>query len=313
MRSVSSLGRRSFLLGSAAVLGACRRTIAPDHGADDHTATPDGATGLPPDWHDVSFEPAPEYPRGERAFIHAPPGQSLPLLVAFHGRTESLRSLDVGAGAWMRDYNMQRQYSRLLHPPLVEGDFRGMATPSRVEALNQSLLKAPYEGLVTACPYCPDIADRTPAGAAGFGRFIVQDLLPRARSLGGCSPDRRATGIDGISMGGRLALLVGLSNPEIFGAVGAMQPAIRVEEAQEIADLARQAMAKSPVLLRILSSDEDEFLAASQATSDRLTAAGVPHEFLVLRGKHGYEFNRGPGCVEMLAWHERVQRGLPAP
>jgi len=92
-----------------------------------------------------------------------------------------------------------------------------------------------------------------------------------------------------------------------------MQPAIRVEEAESIAELARQAMAKSPQRIRLLSSDEDEFLAATQATADRLEAAGVAHEFLVLRGRHGYEFNRGPGCIEMLAWHERVQRGLPPP
>jgi pimeloyl-ACP methyl ester carboxylesterase len=235
------------------------------------------------------------------------------MLVAFHGRTESLRSLEVGAGAWMRDYNMDRQSERLLHPPLVEGDFRGMASPPRIQALNASLEKAPFRGIVTACPFCPDIADRTVAGAAGFGRFIVDQLVPRSRTLGGCRPDRLATGIDGISMGGRLALVVGLSNPEVFGAVGALQPAIRVDEAQGIADLARAAMAKGPLLLRIVSSEEDDFRSAAEATVDRLKSAGVPHEFLVLPGKHGYEFNRGPGCIEMLAWHERVQRGLPAP
>jgi acetyl esterase/lipase len=72
-------------------------------------------------------------------------------------------------------------------------------------------------------------------------------------------------------------------------------------------------MEKGPVLLRILSSDEDEFRGAAEATVEKLKAAGVPYEFLVLRGKHGYEFNRGPGCIEMLAWHERVERSLPAP
>jgi iron(III)-salmochelin esterase len=313
MRRCTGLSRRALLKGSVLLLAGCHRTASPDEGGQGRATPADDAAALPEGWHDLSFEPAPDYPRGERAFVRVPPGDALPLLVAFHGRTESLRSLDVGAGAWMRDYNMQRQYSRLESPPLVDGDFRGMGTPARIEALNASLQREPFRGIVTACPYCPDLVDRSVGGAAAFGRFVAKELVPRARTLGGCKPDRLATGIDGISMGGRLALIVGLSNPDVFGVVGAMQPALRVEEAETIANLARSAMAKGPLSLRILSSDEDEFRGAAEATADRLAAAGVPHEFLVLRGKHGYEFNRGPGCIEMLAWHERVERGLPAP
>jgi pimeloyl-ACP methyl ester carboxylesterase len=310
---VNRVGRRTFLAGSAMALGACRRASSSDSDSEARAVASSTPVSLPADWHDVTFDPAPDHPRGERAFVHTPPGEALPLLVAFHGRTESLRTLEVGAGAWLHDYNMPRQFERLLHPPLLEGDFRGMASPPRIEALNASLQKKPFRGLVTACPYCPDLPDRSTAGAASFGRFIALELVPRARALGGCPSDRAATGIDGISMGGRLALVVGLSHPEVFGAVGAMQPAIRVEEAQGIADLAREAMAKSPLHLRILSSEEDEFRPAAEALADRLNAAGVPHEFLVLPGKHGYEFNRGPGCIEMLAWHERVERGLAPP
>jgi enterochelin esterase-like enzyme len=114
-------------------------------------------------------------------------------------------------------------------------------------------------------------------------------------------------------MGGRLSLLVGLTHPEVFGVVGALQPAIRPEEAPMISELARAAMAKAKVSLRLVSSVDDPFLPAVRAASERLTADGVPHELLVTPGNHGYEFNRGPGGAEMLLWHERVQRGLPAP
>jgi iron(III)-salmochelin esterase len=114
-------------------------------------------------------------------------------------------------------------------------------------------------------------------------------------------------------MGGRLALLIGLRNPDVFGVIGALQPAIRVEDAETIADLARDAMTHGPLHLRIVTSEQDDFLGPARATHERLDASGIPHEFLVLPGKHGYEFNRGPGSIEMLAWHERVERGLPAP
>jgi iron(III)-salmochelin esterase len=302
--------RRRMLQAGAWLLAGCHRGSAAD---TDAQPASDSSQGLPEGWHNLVFDPAPDYPRGEESYVHVPPGEDLPLLVAFHGRTESLRSLEVGAGAWMRDYNMQRQYRRLQNPPLVEEDFRGMVTPERMDALNASLRAQPFRGLVTACPYCPDIIDRTSAAALGFGRFVVEKLVPQARVLGRCKPDRLATGIDGISMGGRLALMVGLSNPEVFGVVGAMQPALREADAQSIAELARSAISKAPVRLRILTSDEDDFRGAAETTAERLTEAGVPHEFLVLKGKHGYEFNRGPGCLDMLAWHERVQHGLPAP
>ena len=50
-----------------------------------------------------------------------------------------------------------------------------------------------------------------------------------------------------------------------------------------------------------------------RAASAEMRAREIPHELLVIPGTHGYEFNRGPGGIEMLLWHERVQRGLPGP
>ena len=114
-------------------------------------------------------------------------------------------------------------------------------------------------------------------------------------------------------MGGRIALFVGLTFPEVFGAVGALQPAIKVDEAEQIASLAKRAMSRARLRLRLVSSEEDPFLPAVRAASAAMRAEAVEHELVVIPGTHGYEFNRGPGGVEMLLWHERVQRGLPPP
>ena len=188
-----------------------------------------------------------------------------------------------------------------------------MTRADRLESLNASLARAPFEGIALACPYTPNLDDKSVEGARSFGRFLVEQLVPRLRNESGSTVDRRATGIDGVSMGGRLALFVGLLYPEVFGVVGALQPAIKVEEAGLISDLARKAMARMPVRLRLVTSTEDAFLPAVRAASDRLKADGVEHEFLVVPGTHSYEFNRGPGGAEMVLWHERVQRGLPPP
>lgn len=310
---MSSMGRRSVLLGSAGLaLAACeRRAPAPA------PPPPGGA------WRVESFAPGPDAPEGERAMMLVPwstPGSqgdpasaARPLLVALHGRGEAGRGLDVGAGGWPNDYQLDRLHRRLLAPPLTSADLRDMVSLPRLARLNASLAAAPYRGLAVACPYTPDLPDKSADGARGFGRFVVEELLPRLRVAAGSSASRAATGIDGVSMGGRLSLLVGLRHPEIFGAVGALQPAIRVEEAPMISELARAAMARAKVALRLVTSEEDFFLPAVRAASERMRADGVEHELLVIPGTHGYEFNRGPGGAEMLLWHERVLRGLPPP
>ena len=43
-----------------------------------------------------------------------------------------------------------------------------------------------------------------------------------------------------------------------------------------------------------------------------LRARGVAHDVRELAGPHDYVFNRGPGGVEMLLFHDRALRGMPA-
>jgi predicted esterase len=290
--------RRRAMLGLTAIaLGACRRDTPP----------PMPATGP---WKELSFAP----PDEQRAFMLAQPSSKPPpVLVALHGRGESGRGLDVGARAWRDDYHMDRIDGRLRAPPLLPADLLDMARPERLARINASLSADPYQGLVVVCPYTPDLRDRSAAGAQGFARFVTDALLPRVRAEASTAPTRAATGIDGVSMGGRLALLVGLTHPETFGAVGALQPALRADEAPIFAALARAAMARHPVALRLVSSDGDPFLTAVRALSNELHEVGVTHELVVTPGPHDYAWNRGPGGAEMLLWHERVLRGLPPP
>lgn len=293
--------RRALLQGGAAIaIAGCSHRSEPQ-------------PQLASSWHTLSFDPSPDAPEGERALAFVPREPGAPLLVALHGRGEAGRGLDVGANAWPRDYHLDKMLHRVAYPPLKVEDLLGMADPKRLTALNQSLEKAPFRGLALACPYSPALSDRSAKGAEGFGRFITKALIPRARAESKASSAREATGLDGVSMGGRLALLVGLTNPEVFGAVGALQPAVRADEAEMFSALAQKAMAKAPIKLRLVSSEDDPFLEPVRAISARWKADSVPHELLITPGNHGYEFNRGPGGAEMVIWHERVLRGLPPP
>jgi enterochelin esterase-like enzyme len=116
-----------------------------------------------------------------------------------------------------------------------------------------------------------------------------------------------ATGIDGVSLGGVVALRIGLTSPEAFGAIGGIQPAFANGQSAEWTALAQGARARRPELkLRLITSHEDYFHEAIVGVSRAWIAAGVPHDFADLPGPHDYVFNRGPGSIELLLWHDRV-------
>jgi hypothetical protein len=229
-----------------------------------------------------------------------------PLLVALHGRGEAVKSPAEGALGWPRDYALLRAIDRVSAPPLVAADYEGLVDPARVERTNADLVARPYGGLVIACPHIPDLSpngDDVPAVA----RFLVDVLVPRCRHDTPSCATAAATGIDGVSMGGALALRVGLSHPETFGAVGAMQAAIALEHVEELTELARAARAKRPTLkLRLLTSSGDYFRDAIYELSRSWRAAGISHDFADVPGPHDYIFNRGPGSIELLTWQARA-------
>jgi len=168
----------------------------------------------------------------------------------------------VGAKAWRDDYGLDKLDAQLRTGALTRGDLADMVLDDRLGKLNESLKKNPYAGLVVACPYTPDLKDRSAKGAAPFARFVRESLLPRAQTESKCLTNRESTGIDGVSMGGRLALLVGLMHADIFGAVGALQPAIKIEEAEMFALMAKRATLDKKLSIRLVSSEKDPFLAA---------------------------------------------------
>src|SRR5262249_17809092 len=103
------------------------------------------------------------------------------------------------------------------------------------------------------------------------------------------------------------ALRIGFASPEAFGAVGTLQPAIGEDQVPEFTELAQAARKRNPTLkLRLLTSKEDYFRRAVKATDAAGRAAGIEHELEDVPGPHDYPFNRGPGALEMLLWHDRI-------
>ncbi len=313
-----NLDRRSFLLGLA-VAGCSREKPSPVETKSAYAALSDpvdagGDVRVLPgalrviEW---AFEGGAGGAGGAtRAAVIVPAGaptDRFPVLVALHGRGEARKGPERGALGWPQDYALTRAVKRVSAPPLTTADFEGFVSPARLARHNAALSAAPFRGLVVLCPYLPDIDIKDPLALRDYGEWVTGVLLPRARRELPVLTQPAATGIDGVSLGGAVALRVGLAYPEQFAAVGTLQAAIDDPQIPDLVEALRAARARRPSLkLRLLTSTNDYFRRVVTATSQAMRAAGLDHEFLEVPGPHDYPFNRGPGAIEMLLWHDRL-------
>ena len=240
----------------------------------------------------------------------------MPVLVALHGRGESLKGRRRGARGWLDDYELGRAMARLARPPLEKRDFQGFVSRERLARINRELRAEPYAGLIVVCPYLPDVLHRREAfeNAEQLAQFMTEVLLPRVYAETPAIGTPETTGIDGVSLGGRASLLVGGMRPDAFGVVGALQAALDQTEVAPFADLMAKALSDNPKLVvRLLTSQRDHFLRVNRRLAKALAARGVRHQYLSVLGTHGYRFNRGPGGLEMLLFHDRALRGRSGP
>jgi len=303
------VGRRAFLTGLAAAAVACSRSER----ASGQPPPSAPAPGLPTssnvrllEW-DLGAQPW----GSSRAVVVVPtwgPSDArYPVLIALHGRGEAVKTPAEGAMGWPRDYAMVRAIDRLRAPPLTAPDHESFVTPAHLAEENASLASQPFGGLIVACPHLPDVRPATTGDVTAYSRFLLDVLLPRVRRETPALVSPESTGIDGVSLGGVVALRIGLARPEVFGAVGGLQPAVQEGQNTEWTALAQAARARRPGLkLRLLTSHDDYFRDGILGVSQAWRAAGVTHDFADVPGPHDYIFNRGPGSIELLLWHDRV-------
>lgn len=234
------------------------------------------------------------------------PGTKLPVLVALHGLGETTDPI-TGANGWLKSYALDRTFERLLNAPLFPDDFQNLVTSERLTEINESLAARPFQGMIVACPFLPkEIGGGMPIEL--YAKWLGERLLPRIRAELPARDDLASTGIDGVSLGGWAAIRIATARPDLFGAIGTLQPAILDANMVEWATaLLAQKLGKRP--LRIVTSTEDLYRMPLVELDKRLTAKGIAHEFAITPGPHDYPWNKGPGGIEMLLWHDRVLRG----
>ena len=234
------------------------------------------------------------------------PSEKLPIVLAFHGKGESQLGPERGYAAWIERYGLRKAYDALLGGPLGAAAFGGLVREGELAAVNRGLRIQPFRGVLVIGVYTPDVAPASDQ-LDHFATWVARELVPQLqRRFPFASNAPREVGIDGVSLGGRLALEIGLRFPDVFGSVGTMQPAISGREAQ-LADLAQRARAR-PQRLRLLSSDDDPYLPATRNLSRELRSRRIAHDLVVTPGAHDYAFNRGPAAIGLLRFHDLALR-----
>src|SRR5690606_8844972 len=117
-----------------------------------------------------------------------------------------------------------------------------------------------------------------------YADWLVDVVLPAVRdSFDGVARGREGTGIDGIGLGGRMALEVGLRKTEAFASVGAIQPMIDSATARALAE---RAAPEAGQAIRIVTSEEDPARVATLELSQALRERSMPHALVETPGTH---------------------------
>jgi hypothetical protein len=314
------ISRRDLLLAFGALSLGCSRhdPVAAAAAAPSATVVPTLDAAPPPGATRLLTWTLPERgAAGEAAVLVPEPvaggAARWPLVVALHGHGEAMKPPRDGAMGWPRDYALTHAIERVNRPPLDADDVQGFVDDARLAQYNAQLASRPFGGLVVLCPYVPELNLRSHADLAEYGRYVADVLVPRARRELPVFASVEATGIDGVSMGGATALRAGFARTDTFGAVGALQPAMSDDQVDEWVEVARAARARfagvagrARLPIRLTTSHEDVYRDAITHLSRALLSAGVAHDFADIPGPHDYPFNRGPGAIELLLWHDRV-------
>ncbi|MFN0102513.1 MAG: alpha/beta hydrolase [Bryobacteraceae bacterium] len=129
-----------------------------------------------------------------------------------------------------------------------------------------------------------------------FEPLLIREMLPHFESRYRVTLKPNARAIAGYSLGGELALTVGLRHPELFRAVGSFGGSVFEREFEDRFGKAwadPRAMARDYSLIWIGCGSGDLLLPGNRKLSDTLKQKNIPHTFHEIAGYHSMPTFRG--------------------
>lgn len=238
------------------------------------------------------------------ALVRVPPHGAdahLPALIVLHGRGEAQKSPDRGVRGFLDDYGLEQAWAWLsaepagrVAPPDVPASYR-----AEVEA---QLDRRKFTGMVVVMPYLPDRFRGPEAfyNAPEYSRVLSQ-LIDRVKAELPVRQDPSGWALDGISLGGRVAMTCARELAPKIGSVGSVQAAIDERELIVLSDLLVEARKLNPALrFSLATSEYDYFRLVLEHYHATLQSRALAHDWTMLPGDHSYAFNRGPGVTYLL-------------
>ncbi len=139
-------------------------------------------------------------------------------------------------------------------------------------------------------PLIPDpLNTHSDGGPGSYEEEFMKGLVPFIEEgyRTGDTPQQRA--LAGVSRGGVWALEIGFRNPDYFGIVAALSPALHVNQARPAYDpfqIVRIADVLPEKIFLSAGSDEGGFLIKTEELVQLLQSEGIPHTYLRTTGAH---------------------------
>lgn len=195
---------------------------------------------------------------------YAPDLQRYPLLILFHGQ-------GYDEDQWLR-LGADRVADRLA----LEG--------------RPFLVLLPYD------PYARQASDFP------LDRAVTEVLLPFVERAYAVRAEREARAVGGLSRGAGWAVRLGLTRPDLFGALGAHSPAILADDGPLLDNWLAALPPDLPLRITLDSSENDPHLPQARTFEQMLTDAGLPHEWHLYTGYHDERY-WSAHVEEYLRWY----------
>jgi enterochelin esterase-like enzyme len=173
-----------------------------------------------------------------------------------------------------------------------------------IDLLNHGYHHLGWPAAVIVIPYLPEpLFTQSDGGPNSYEDEFVNGLLPFVQSRYSVSSQTEDRGIAGISRGGVWAIEIALVHPDLFDIVGAVSPALHVNNPRPQYDpyLLVDNSTNLPAYFTLSAGDsEPGFSGATHRLAEMLTEAGRPTDVHVVAGDHVPE-NWGAGLALILA------------